>query len=619
MARMRGNGSRDASSPEVSSSRGPWVWTFFIALAALLLLRLFYVQVIRHGSYSESASYQHSGKTLTLPARRGTIYDRNGTVLATTVECRTISADPSQIDDVQDAVDKLAPLLVEADGIPLNDDSDGAITSPVPTPTPTPTPEDGEDGEETPSPTPTPVDRETAIASKREELFGLLADKESRFCYVKRQCDLEIAEQIMELDIKGLVFTPDYKRVFPNGATAVQVVGLLNSDGEALSGLEAQYDDVLRGTDGSRQVETVHGSDVPIEGGKAEQVDPVDGHDIVCTIDLELQRHAEQCLADYVETCGAEGGNVVLYDAATGEIYACASAPLPDPGDVRNSDDVTKRCTAVTYAFEPGSTFKAVTAAAALNEDKVEIDTMFDVPSELPVYDVIIRDDDTHGDLHISLTQIIERSSNIGIDLVERTIGDETFYNYMKAFGFGESCGVDFPGEATGLLAEPSQWNGVTGQNLPFGQGLSANSLQMARAFGVFANEGVMCTPHFLLSKPGSDETIDWPTSQPVSAQTAEEVTYMLEQVVANGTGKTAKVYGYTAAGKTATAQYLDEETGTYTKSKSNVGFIGYLPNTSSKLVCSVSIYNAGPGTKGTWTFSQVMSYVAKHMKLAPA
>lgn len=564
MARSASSRTRDAEARSRKSNRDLKFLLVFCMLAFVLFCALVYVQIIKAGEYSLAATKRRTSD-ITISARRGTIYDRYGKVLATTVDAITIYANPNEITDPNGEAQTLASIL--------------------------------------------DVDEDT--------LVDKLSRSESTFVYVSRKADVDVANEVKGLGLPGIYFLDDSKRVYPNGSSGVQVLGLVDTDDNGLSGLELEYNDVLKGTDGELLYERGR-NNIPISGGLSQEVAAQDGNDVVTTIDLEMQQYIEQRLAATVADSGAKGGDIVVYDSSTGEIYACASAPLPNSSDVHASSSASLNLAALSSSYEPGSTFKAITAASAVDAGTVSKDTEFDVPSQLQVYDRTIKDDEEHGEETLTTTQIIEQSSNIGIDLVERTLGDDLFYHYMVSFGIGQDTGVDFPGASSGTLLDISKWSGITGQNMPFGQGLATSSLQMTRAFGVFANGGVLATPHFLLNLPQSSEQRSWATTQVISAQSASTMTYMLTRVVTNGTAKAAAVPGYTTAGKTATAQYL-QANGTYSTDSSNVTFIGYLPKTTSKIVCSTTLYSPQGDYKSTYLFSDVMSYIATRCKLAPA
>lgn len=562
MARVR-RPSRGVSSSTSRSSRAWWFLAFFLVLAAVLAARLFYVQVIASDSLSEKATELRSTSDITLSARRGTIYDRNGRVLASTVDATTIYADPGEVTDAQAAADQLAPIL-------------------------------GEDA---------------------QELEDKLDQDSKSFVYLARKVDTSVGEQVAQLGLSGVYELDDSRRIYPNGSTGIQVLGLVNTEDEGLSGLELYYNDTLSGTDGTLRYERgLYGA--PIQGG-TYRVDAEDGDDITISIDLELQQQVEQTLSEAMADSKARSGNIVVYDAETGEIYASASAPLPDANDPRSSSAQALNLTAVTTSFEPGSTFKSLTMAAAVDTGTVTPDSTYTVPDHIQVDDRTIRDDSSHETEDMSATRILAVSSNVGIDLIERDLGDESFYDYLKRFGIGEETGVDFPGASSGSLSDVSDWSSVTAQNIPFGQGVSVSTLQMVRAYGALADNGWMQTPHYLVDLPDGGQMPEWVSTQVVSADTASTLTGMLEKVVTDGTGKTAAVDDYTTVGKTGTAQYR-LESGEYSTDSSIVSFVGYLPNTSRKLVCSASLHSPQNGYKGTTMFSDVMTYASGRYHLAP-
>ena len=313
---------RDQQARRRGRSNRDWLFLlFFLALALVLFAKLFYVQIIKSGEYTLAATKQRTSD-ITLSARRGTIYDRNGKVLATTVDATTIYANPNEITDPEAEAETLSSLL--------------------------------------------DVDEDTLVEK--------LSKANSTFVYVSRKADTSLGDQVKALNLPGIYFLSDSKRVYPNGSSGIQVCGLVNTDGEGVSGLELEYDDILKGTDGELLAERGR-YNIPISGGLSEEVAAQDGNDIVTTIDLDLQQYIEARLAAAVSESGARGGNVIIYDSDTGEIYATASSPLPDSKDVHASSSASLNLTSVTSTFEPGSTFKSITAASAIANGSITKDT----------------------------------------------------------------------------------------------------------------------------------------------------------------------------------------------------------------------------------------------------
>lgn len=544
------------------SGRAFGLFLFFLAIALILIARLAYVQIVKADEYSAAAEEQRTSD-ITLPATRGTIYDRNGNVVATTIEATTIYANPNEITDAQSTAETIASIL----------------------------------------------------GGTADDYIGALSKEGVSFAYVKRKADVDLAAQLEDLDLDGIYFLDDSKRVYPYDGVGNQILGVTDLDDSGISGIELEYNDVLTGEDGQLLVQRGLGG-TPISGGVTAEVDAVDGEDVILSVDIDLQQYIEKALAEAVSTYSAEGGSITVYDGATGEIYASSSAPLLNSENWRDSETDAYVLKTISNAYEPGSTFKAITASSLLNEGAITSDTIIQVPSQLPIDDFVIKDSSAHGDLTLTFAQVIARSSNIGTVIASHNISTETFYQYIQKFGFTQNTGVDFPGSSTGSLLPLESWTSATAANVPFGQGISVSALQLIRAYGVFTNGGVLCTPHFLLDIPQADEDTTWATQEVITSATADTMTQILEGVVSNGTAASAAMEDYTVAGKSGTAQMASSDGG-YLSDKYVISFCGYLPNTDSNLVCLVTLEAPTCSTVGP-IFADVMGYVTDHYKIEP-
>ncbi len=560
-------------APKRRRPPGSGRFTFVLLLCSCLLLgivaRLVYVQIVAAPSYSAKASLQRR-RDIVLPARRGTIYDREGEPLAVTVDARTIYAAPNTIKDKLGTAAALASVL-------------GG----------------------------TPKQYESLLA------------KDTGFVYIARAIDVDKAKALEDLNIKGIGFLDDSRRMFPSGELACQILGFVGNDGTGLAGIEKRYNDVLGGRAGLLVGERdPYGR--PIPGGVQKSFDPVDGHDIVLTIDKDIQYHAQTELAAAVKKWGAKGGSVVVMNPRTGEIYAMASTPGFNPNDYRKANAEGFRNRPISDAYEPGSTIKSLTAAAVIDKGLFTPKSRFDLPSTLTVAGRTIHESHDRGNVNWSLIDIVTNSSNIGAVKLGLKLGKQGLYDYFSAFGLTEATGVDYPGEARGWLPKPSLWSASSIANIPFGQGLSATPLQLCRAVGALANEGELVTPHFLLKVPEDPSMqLTWPKRRAVSAEAAKSTTDMLKNVVVQGTGKEAAVTGYEVAGKTGTAQValkngLGYAEGTYISS-----FIGYLPADDPQILISVKIDEPSNaiygGTVAAPTFAMLGQFSVEHLKIPPS
>ncbi|MEO8275560.1 MAG: penicillin-binding protein 2 [Thermoanaerobaculia bacterium] len=481
-----------------------------------IAVRLYHLQVNRHDEFEHRAERQQQ-RVIELDPPRGTIYDARGRELAVSVEVESAFAVPREIADAKVAARALAKVL-------------------------------------------------SVDAPKLERLLD--ADRE--FVWVARKLDPPQAREVKDLRLKGIYFLEESKRYYPLRELGAHALGYVGTDNHGLSGLEAMYDKVVAGKAGRRTVlrDARQGMAIPANLPSAA---PVPGNDLYLTLDAALQQIAERELSNVVERLHPKSGSVVLLDPADGSVLALASWPTFDPNRFTLSSDEARRNRPVTDAYEPGSTFKMVTAAAAIEEGLVDPDEVFDCEmGGITLANVHIADHKPFGLL--TFRQVIAKSSNVGTIKTALRISNATFYATIRAFGFGRLSGIDLPGESPGLLMPVDRWQPLAKAYISFGQGLSVTPLQLALAFATVANGGRLLEP-YLVRQTGSGESAKFLHPQPiergrpVSARTLAVLTELLSGVTAEGgTGKAANVDGYPAAGKTGTAQ------------KAVLGK-GYLPN----------------------------------------
>lgn len=537
------------------SSRLTWLLIIFAVIALVWVGRLVYLQVIVAQEYSEQAAASRT-MSVELSPRRGTIYDRNGKVLATSVEAKTIYVNPKEVEDVPLTTEKLAEVL----------------------------------------------------GGEPEEYIKVVT-MDTTFAYIKRKADEDVAQKLADYELPGIHFLEDTKRVYPYGSVAGQILGFVNIDDEGISGLELYYDDILKGDPGKLVKEIGRdGSSIP--GGTETEEPAVDGQDIILSIDIDMQTYLEQRLSQGVADIGGVDGNAVLMDASTGELLAIASTPYFNPSDTSVVEDGATSVKSITVQYEPGSTFKTVSATALLEAGTVTPSTEIDCPANLKADEYYISDAHERADMVMDMRQIIADSSNVGISLaVQDYLGFRPLYDKILSYGLNGATGVDYPGEATGYLTNVDTWALIQKYNVTFGQGISVTPLQTVRFYGALANNGVACTPHFLIDKPRSDEKPTYETEQIIENTAAiEPMEEMLEAVVTEGTGASAAIDGYRVAGKTGTAEYVDEETNLYAKESYNLSFVGYLPDASTPLVCFVGVNEVPYERNTTEVFKDIMS-----------
>ena len=561
--------SRDArrQAPKYSfgSNRFRVLLGFFGIVLLLLVGRLVQLQIILADDYSTQAANSRT-VSVELSPRRGTIYDRNGKVLASDVQATTIYCNPKEITDVKGTAEKLAGVL----------GGDASIYE------------------------------------------GPLSTENTTFAYVKRKVDQDKGEEVQGLGLDGIYFLDDMKRVYPYGSIAGQILGLVDVDGNGQTGLELYYDSILKGEPGKLVLQQgAYG--MPIPDGTEVDEPAKDGQDIILSIDIDMQQYVEERLAKGVSDIGGEDGSAVLYDADSGDIIAIASTPYLDPSDRSNIEEGATSVKAITTQFEPGSIFKTASFCAMLEAGGITAQTTVDCPVYLEADEYKISDAHERAATTMTAAEVLAQSSNVGTSLlVQQHLGFNGLYDKIRKYGLNDATGVDYPGEAEGYLTNASTWSLIQSYNVTFGQGISLSPLMITRFYGAIANgAGVAHTPHFLISKPSSGEEVTWNSEQIIDNTDAiAPLTDMLVGVVENGTGKTAAVEGYTTAGKTGTAEYADD-TGSYVKNMYNLDFVGFLPNATSNLVCFVGV-NHVPYERNTCeVFKDIMTEASSRYKIA--
>jgi cell division protein FtsI (penicillin-binding protein 3) len=509
----------------------------FLLLFTIALVRAAWLQAVQGGDLRADAQSQQT-ETVSIPGVRGTIYDRTGThQLALSEDAVSVFATPYQIENAPRTASKLAAALGE-------DESD---------------------------------------------VLELIANDESGFEYVARKVDLPTADEIEKLELPGIGLLPDSRRIYPEGELASQVIGTVGIDNQGLTGLEAAEDDVLGGDDGERIVTR----DALGEELERSTTDPsAAGADLRLTIDASIQATTERVIQEIGETSQPRAATAIVMDPQTSEVLAMANWPSVDPYnlDEAQPEDLTNMATSFTY--EPGSTFKAFTVGASLEEGLITPKTAFDLPPVLQVADRTIEESHPRGYATMSVADILAQSSNvgavkIGLQLNEER-GNDTFDGWIRKFGFGTPTGIDFPGEEQGIVLTPEEYSGSSMGNLPLGQGLSVTPIQIANGYAAIANGGILRTPKLVISENGEPvETAEG--VRVMSKQNAARLREMLEGVLeAGGTASAVEVPGYVLAGKTGTAQKVVD--GEYSESEYVGSFVGFAPAEDPRLLVTVVV-----------------------------
>ncbi|WP_306536308.1 penicillin-binding protein [Geobacter sp.] len=513
---------------------------FFVLLFALTASRAFYLQVIKRDYLLKLADRQHQ-KIVPLTPARGSIYDANGAALAVSVEMDSCYAEPKSIADLNSAAARLAPVL----GMP------------------------------------------------KGTIFKKLQGNRN-FVWLQRRLTPDVVKRIHDLDIEGIGFVKETKRYYPNSEVAAHVIGFTGLDPEGLEGVERRYDSTILGGDGYLVTERdALGRNVALKGTVIQN--GAMGHNVTLTLDKNLQYIAEKELAKAVEGSGARAGTAIVMDPQTGRVLAMANYPTFNLNAHASYAPPVWRNRAVADSYEPGSTFKTLLIAAALEEKVIRPGDS--INCEGGSYAIGGRTiHDTHKYGRLSIPEILKYSSNIGVAKIGSRLGPSRLYTYLSNFGIGEKSGIDLPGETSGMLRQWSQWYGIDLATISFGQGVTASSIQLAAAFSAIANGGVLMKP-YLVERVTDNEGNVVKSFEPqarrrvVSPETAKAVARMMEGVAAEGgTGINASVEGYRVAGKTGTAQKVDPVTKGYSATKRTASFIGFVPADRPRLTILVMI-----------------------------
>ena len=519
---------------------------FFLLFFAAVGLRAFQLQILDGEKLKQLGEKQHLKEMIVLP-KRGTILDRAGEPLALSLEGQSVYVRPRRIKEPQAAARSLAQ----------------------------------------------------ALGMSPSEVAPKLAS-EKPFIWIKRQVTPKEAERVEALNIEGVGIYYEPNRYYPQGQLAAQLIGFVGRDSQGLEGVEMHYDEYLRGESGSSMVERdALGRRVLVGGVEELQIPP--GSDLQLTLDTSIQHLAERELEASVTKYRAKAGIAVVVEPFTGEILALANYPFFNPNNSTRQSSNQWRDRAVTDSFEPGSTFKTILAAAALEEGVVGKEDLFYCEyGKYPFGGKIIHDTHEYG--WLPFAKIIQYSSNIGVTKVAEKLNKERYSKYIEKFGFGQPTGVDLPGEAAGSVRRPEKWAAIDLATHAFGQGISVTPLQLVMAYGAVANGGFLMRPFVVRRATGPDGRLLW-ENQPhvvrrvVSEGTARTLTAILKGVVdEGGTGVMANVEGFEVAGKTGTAQKA--ERGVYTK-KRVASFIGFVPADEPRLVMAVIVDEPEGSTYG--------------------
>lgn len=526
----------------------------FLLVFGLSVAQLVNIQVLSAEEYAERGVRQRV-RTIELPASRGRIYDREGDVLATSVLSATLYADPRSFVPSERPDGLIVPAAADASRV-------ARTIAPL-------------------------LDLDIAWVEERLR-------RDAHFVYLARQIDLSLGEEIMALRLPGIGMLTEPRRAYPSGGLAAQVIGFTGIDGDALQGLEARHDDLLRGTPGTLHFERAIGG-LSIASGLREVAPAVPGRDLVLTIDRDIQFAAERVAADVLERHEADGATIVVLEIGSGEVLGMASAPTFDPSALRSDEQAYWRNRAVTDLFEPGSIQKTLSIAAALESGAITPETTFEVPDRARIAGNTFSDVSKHGVERWTATDILARSSNVGAIMIAQETGEEALREQLAAFGYGVPTGLRFPGEVGGYVPAPEQWWATTLPTVAIGYGTSSTLLQIANAYAAIANDGVMVDPMLVRGTVGNDGMLeaatDPATRRVLSSTTSTQVMQMLEVAVSGegATGTRASIPGYRVGGKSGTALKALDGGGGYSDAYVST-FVGVAPLDDPRIVVAVMV-----------------------------
>ncbi|MFZ5876215.1 MAG: peptidoglycan D,D-transpeptidase FtsI family protein [Nitrospirota bacterium] len=553
---------RPEDADRAARRRALWVFGVFALLYAALAARVVYLHVIRGPELAQRAERQHE-KSITVEAERGTIFDRNGRVLATDLTVPSLYAAPRLIDNPRSIARELATVLrVDA----------------------------------------------KALARRLAEDRG--------FIWLERRVDPAVARAVEELGAEGVRVMPEPARMYPRKTLLSHVLGFAGTDHVGLEGVERFYDRDLRGEKG-RIVYERDGAGKRLFPKGLEYVAPSRGRDVVLTIDEGIQYISERELDAALADTGAESGTVIVMDPWDGAVLALAIRPVFNPNEPGFSRPETWRNRAITDTFEPGSTFKIVTAAAALDAGVVRPDEIIDCErGRWPIPGGALHDHDPLG--RVPFSEVIAKSSNIGTAKVAQRLGPERLRRAITTFGFGQKTGIDLGGEVAGRVPPLERWSKRSAVTIAIGQEIAVTTVQMTAAYAAVANGGMLVTPHVVAEVRGADgrgrpRAAAAPGVRVMSEATAKRLARLLEGVVEErGTGGLAAIDGVRVAGKTGTAQQIDPETGRYSPDRETASFIGFAPAHRPAMVIAVVLDNPKGRGWGGQTAAPVFARVAE-------
>lgn len=559
---------RSKSRPDVSPGRALFVAAFIAFWMLVICARLVHLQFSQHETLADRARQQQQNSFETTP-QRGELLDRQGRQLARSIQTVSLFLDPDGLDTA--TLDRNAKQLSQSLGLKYPD-----------------------------------------LAKEFREAHA----KKRRFVWIARRLDADVANKVVAMNLPGIQPQLEPKRYYPNGPLASHILGYVGIDGKGLGGVEQFYNAKISGEPGKLFLE----KDAKGKPYESYEIASKPGQTVVLTIDQTIQYQAEQSLLAAVQRSRAKSGTVIVLDPRSGEILALANAPTFDPNKVAETKAETRSNWALQNIYEPGSTFKIVAFSAALEKQLVKVDDRIDCQmGAITVAGRVVHDHHPFGTLTIK--EALEKSSNVAAIKLGLRVGDPTMYDYIKRYGFGSRTGIELPGETAGLLRKVERWHPSSIGSIAIGQEIGVTPVQMVAAFGALANDGVRIAPHLIREVRNAAGEVVY-RAQPeqrrvINAETAIALRGMLEGVTLNGTAKQAQLDGYSAAGKTGTAQKIDPKTRAYSATKFVGSFVGFAPVSNPQVVIIVVIDEPAGAYHGGDVAAPIFREVAE--KVLPA
>jgi len=563
------------SQPDVSIRRTLFVAAFVAFWMLGITARLVHLQVNRHEKLVARARQQQQDAIETSPAR-GPVLDREERELARTIDTTSISLAPDEFRQHKEDTDAQVNASIESTAQGLS----------------------------------------SVLGLNKKSVVDQINEAKNsgrRFIWLARRIDPEKAALLEKMNLAGVHTRKEPKRFYPNGSLAANVLGFVGLDGNGLAGIEQVYNEKIVGEPGKIFIE----KDSLGRAYESTEVLGRPGQTVILTIDQSIQYQAEAALAAAIENSHAKAGTAIVLDPHTGDILALANAPTFDPNDVGAAPPAARANWALQNIYEPGSTFKIVAYSAAIEKGLVKPDDHIDCQmGSITVAKRVIHDGHPYGNLTIA--EALAKSSNVAAIKLGLRVGDPTMYDFITRFGFGARTGIELPGETVGLVRPLSRWQPSSIGSVAIGQEVGVTPLQMVAAFGALANDGVRIAPHLIREiRNGNGVTTYRPNPEQhrvIKKETATALRGMLEGVTLNGTAKKAQLDGYTAAGKTGTAQKIDPKTRTYSATKFVASFVGFAPVSNPAVVIIVVIDEPGGAYHGGDVAAPVFRQIAEQI-----